>query len=146
MNIEIICGAVIEKDGKIVIVQEGKEKVKGLWNLPAGRMKKHEKLTDAVLREVKEETGLDVALEGIIGIYERISQDGEGALAFYFKTIPISGDLLPQDEEIINAKWITYDEFMEMNDEDLRKCRVKKIVEDSRIRGLIELDFINTIK
>ena len=64
-----VVGAIIEKDGKILLVQETKPAVKGMWNHPAGWLDVKENPLDAVKREVKEETGFDFAPENVLGIY-----------------------------------------------------------------------------
>ena len=67
---KIIAGCVVEKDNKILMVQEGLDFCYGQWNFPAGHVNEFENVTDAAVREVKEETGLDVKLKGVLPICE----------------------------------------------------------------------------
>ena len=55
----IVIGGLIEKN-KFLLVQEAKEKCKGKWNIPAGRMEVNESVIDCLKREIKEETGCDI--------------------------------------------------------------------------------------
>lgn len=53
-------GAIIEKDGKILLIKRNVEPFKGAWAIPGGHIEKYEKAEDAVRREIKEETKLDI--------------------------------------------------------------------------------------
>ncbi len=53
-------GALIFEDGKILLVERGKEPLKGYWSIPGGIVETGEKLVEGIRREVAEETGLDV--------------------------------------------------------------------------------------
>jgi 8-oxo-dGTP diphosphatase len=75
-----------------------------LWNLPGGSVENGETPWDCVIREVKEETGLDIIVEKTIGIY---SKPAENDLVFSYKCQVVSGDLQLSDE----AKAIEYFNF-----------------------------------
>jgi 8-oxo-dGTP diphosphatase len=57
---------------KFLLIEEGKPGREGLFNLPGGHVEGHETLFDAAIREAKEETGYDVELTGVVGIYQSI--------------------------------------------------------------------------
>lgn len=59
----------IIRDGGILLVQRGVEPRKGLWSLPAGFLEIDETVEECALREVKEETNLDVQLTGLLATY-----------------------------------------------------------------------------
>ena len=59
---------IFDSTGRVLLVRQG-EKRGGQWELPGGKVKKKESLPDAVVREVKEETGLDVTPEKLLGIF-----------------------------------------------------------------------------
>lgn len=67
---KVIAGCVVEKDNKILMLQEGLDFCYGQWNYPAGHVDEFENITEAAIREVKEETGLDVKLKGVLPILE----------------------------------------------------------------------------
>jgi 8-oxo-dGTP diphosphatase len=70
-------GALIFEDGKILLVERGKEPLKGYWSLPGGVVETGEKLEEAIRREVSEETGLDVEPYSMFEIFERIIPDSQ---------------------------------------------------------------------
>jgi ADP-ribose pyrophosphatase YjhB (NUDIX family) len=55
--------------GRVLLVQQGKKR-RGQWELPGGRVKKHEPILRALVREVREETGLTVLPEQLIGVFD----------------------------------------------------------------------------
>ena len=59
----------VSKDGKLVLVQRNIDPAFGHWSFPSGYVDRGEVVEDAAVREVKEETGLDVRLNGFIGLY-----------------------------------------------------------------------------
>jgi len=65
-------GGVVVHDGRLLLVRRGRGAGIGLWSVPGGRVDWGETLTDALVREVAEETGLDVVPAGWLGWVERI--------------------------------------------------------------------------
>ena len=62
---KVIVGGIIEKDGKYLLVQEAQEKAYKKWNFPAGHLEFNEGLKQGAIRDIKEETGCDVELDGV---------------------------------------------------------------------------------
>jgi 8-oxo-dGTP diphosphatase len=107
--------AIVEfPDGKILLVKRGTVVFKGYWALPGGRVDVGESVEQAVIREVKEETGLDVEILGKIGEYRETGvQDGieydYQPTCFFVK--PIGGRIKRQEKEIEEAKLFRLDEI-----------------------------------
>jgi ADP-ribose pyrophosphatase YjhB (NUDIX family) len=83
VNPAVGVGAVIVRDGRILLVRRGKDPGRGLWSLPGGRLRGGERLKDAVEREVREETGLLVEAGDLAGVSEIIA-DGPDGQAFHY--------------------------------------------------------------
>ena len=64
---------VVERDGRILMVKRGLEPGIGLWSLPGGYVDRGEPVEVAAEREVLEETGLEVDVTGLVGVF---SQEG----------------------------------------------------------------------
>ena len=72
-------GAVIwNKNHELVLIRRGKEPRRGEWSIPGGRLEWGETLHDALLREVREETGLIVEIGGLIEVVDAISRNSAG--------------------------------------------------------------------
>ena len=68
-------GAVVVHQGRVLLVQRGREPLKGKWSLPGGMLELGESLTQGVVREVQEETGLDVEAVELVELIDRIHKE-----------------------------------------------------------------------
>jgi len=86
---------VLRPDGSIVLVKRGKDPFKGFWALPGGFVKYGERVEEAIKREVLEETGLKVAVEGLVGVYSEPDRDPRGhVISIAFLAREIGGSLM----------------------------------------------------
>ena len=84
----------------------------GGWYLPAGRVEPGETLPDAALREVREEAGIDVVLDGVYRIEHTVLESGGARVRVLFSATP-SDDRAPKsvpDEHTLRAGWFTRSE------------------------------------
>jgi 8-oxo-dGTP diphosphatase len=72
---EVAVGAVVTRDGELLLVRRGHGPAAGEWSLPGGRAQFGEPLHEAVVRETREETGLDVVVQRFLGWVERIDTE-----------------------------------------------------------------------
>lgn len=71
---KVAAGALVVRDGAMLLNQRDIEPGLGKWGLPAGYVDLGERVEEAAIREVKEETGLDVALDGLVGVYTNLER------------------------------------------------------------------------
>mgnify|MGYP002761186040 FL=1 len=104
----LAANALIKEDGKYLMVQEGKEHVKGTYNIPGGGVEHGENPVEAVKREVMEETGLEVtSIDGLIGVFNSYSsKDNHPVIVHVFSCQVEDKEPEPQkDEEILEAEF-----------------------------------------
>jgi ADP-ribose pyrophosphatase YjhB (NUDIX family) len=77
-------GALIFDRGRVLMAKRGKEPLKDWWSLPGGVVELGETLDAAVRREVREETGLEIAPLGVFEVFERIMRDASGAPEYHY--------------------------------------------------------------
>lgn len=93
---EVAVGGVCVRDGHLLVVQRGRGVATGRWSLPGGRVEPGETLAAAVIRELREETGLDVEVGPLCGIAERISEQAHYVIIDYW--VHASGAATPGDD------------------------------------------------
>ncbi|MGI8774008.1 MAG: NUDIX hydrolase [Actinomycetota bacterium] len=104
----IAVGAVVVKDGALLMVRRARAPAQGLWSLPGGRLENNELLTDCVAREVAEETGLEVQVGDLLGIFE-VPGDPHYVI-LDFVAVP-SGDTEPvAGTDATEARWVPLEE------------------------------------
>jgi mutator protein MutT len=76
-------GAVIVHSGRVLLVQRGRDPMKGKWTLPGGALEIGESLVEGVAREVREETGLEVEVLELVELLDRIHRE-DGRVRFHY--------------------------------------------------------------
>jgi 8-oxo-dGTP diphosphatase len=104
-------GAVItDRAGRLLLIKRGHEPEAGRWSLPGGRVEPGETDQQAVVREVREETGLSVACGGLVGEVTRPGRDGQ-ELAIRDYRATVTGGQLTAGDDAADARWVGAAEF-----------------------------------
>jgi 8-oxo-dGTP diphosphatase len=108
-------GALIIDGNRILLVERGKEPLKGYWSLPGGILEVGETLDQAVRREVLEETGLIIEPLEIVELFERIMSDAEGRTEYHYLLVDylcrVTGGKLSADDDASRAEWYEREEL-----------------------------------
>ena len=95
---KVACGVLVERDGQVLLVRRRNEPGRGLWCLPCGFEEADEPPERTAHREAYEETGLDVTLDGVLGIYHYTDDPRGAGITVIFRArcaaaaIPVPGD------------------------------------------------------
>ena len=76
-------GGVVVHEGRVLLIRRGKQPLYGRWVVPGGTVELGEPLEMALVRELKEETGLDVEPFELLTVFDRIERDGERVVYHY---------------------------------------------------------------
>ena len=92
-------GAVVELDGKVVLVRRGMNPMRGYWSLPSGYVERDEAPDQTAVRELEEETGLRVAVDNLLNVYSFSHEGtgGRGVLVLYAAHV-VGGHLQAGDD------------------------------------------------
>lgn len=77
-------GAVTIVEGRVVLIKRRFEPLAGRWSLPGGAVDVGETLQQGLVREMKEETGLDVDVGPVVDVFDRITRDADGHVRFHY--------------------------------------------------------------
>ena len=102
--------AAIVRDDRVLIVRRARTPAHGLYTLPGGGVELGETLEEAVIREVREETALDVAPVELVGFRQAIARDAAGRIERHFVILPFAacliGGEISLNEELAEAHWL----------------------------------------
>jgi len=102
-----VIAAVID-DGRILLTKREDFEV---WCLPGGGVEEGESLAEGAIREVKEETGLEVELTRLVGVYSKMGGGMHDIHAVLYVAKPIGGELRLQEHETIEVAYFPFDQL-----------------------------------
>ena len=108
----IPCVGAVIKDGRgrLLLIKRGHAPGAGLWSLPGGRIEPGETDAEALVREMREETGLVIEAGQLIGTVRRPTQDG-GLLDIRDYAATVTGGTLRAGDDAADARWVAASEL-----------------------------------
>src|SRR5579872_2201283 len=112
-------GAIIIERDQVVLVQRGQAPLQGQWSIPGGMLEVGETLRQAVVREVLEETGLQIEAGELLGVFDRIVRDADERTLYHYVLIDflcrrIAGE--PQAGcDAAEARWFSRGELSQLS-------------------------------
>jgi ADP-ribose pyrophosphatase YjhB (NUDIX family) len=107
-------GAIVLHEGRVLLVRRGRPPAAGKWSVPGGLLDLGETTAEAARREVREECGIDVRVEGLVGVLDRVIRDDAGRVRYHWVLVdylarPASTELTVGDDAA-EARWVALDE------------------------------------
>jgi ADP-ribose pyrophosphatase YjhB (NUDIX family) len=102
-------GAVIVNEGRVLLICRGSEPLKGDWSLPGGLLELGESLHQGVIREVREETGLEVEPLQLVELLDRVHRQGQRVQYHYVIAdylCQLKGGELRAASDAVAARWV----------------------------------------
>jgi mutator protein MutT len=108
-------GAVVVRDGRVLLARRGKAPSYGLWSLPGGAVELGERVKDAVRREIREECGIEIEVTDVVEVFERLVPDADGRVQYHYVILDYvarwqSGEPGGSDE-VLESRWVRPEEF-----------------------------------
>ncbi|SFK23641.1 NUDIX hydrolase [Amycolatopsis sacchari] len=98
--VRCVGGILHDPDGRLLVIRRGHEPGRGLWSLPGGRVEPGESDEQAVVREMREETGLEVRPGALVGMVVR------GRYEIYDYACEVTGGTLRPGDDADEARWV----------------------------------------
>ena len=107
-------GAVIIKEGKIALIKRGNEPSMGKWTIPGGLVELGESPDQSVVRETKEETGLDVGNPSLMDVVSNVDLDEKGKVKYHYVIIDylvhVKAGTAEASSDAVELRWVPYNE------------------------------------
>lgn len=111
-------GAVVIKDGRVLLVRRGIPPNKGLWAIPGGSLKLGETLQQGAEREILEETGITIRAGDPFYSFDFIQRDGNGRILFHYVIVDMMGDYIAGEvkaaDDAQDARWFLPEEIKDL--------------------------------
>ncbi len=110
-----VAAVIWNAEGDVLLIRRAKEPRKGQWSLPGGKLEFGETLIEGVRREVREETGLEVEILGLVDVAETIRDASVGAADDHFVLIDYGARVISGTAEAASdaaeARWFSVEEL-----------------------------------
>ncbi len=107
-------GAVIIRECKIALIKRGNEPARGKWTIPGGLVELAESPEQAVVREAKEETGLDVADPCLMDVVSNVDLDEKGRVKYHYVIIEyfvrVKAGAAEASSDAVELRWVPFNE------------------------------------
>jgi 8-oxo-dGTP diphosphatase len=123
--------AIILFEGKVVLIRRGNDPYKGMLALPGGFVEADETVEQAVLRETKEETGLDVEIMRLVGVYSDPGRDPRGPTVSVCYRVNVTGGVLGAASDAAAVELASPEEMQQLAFDHSR------MIHDARMAGLL---------
>lgn len=132
--------ACLFRAGKVLLVERGQAPFEGKWSLPGGRVERGERLEEAVAREVREETGLDMPYFQFFCIHEAISDETHAVIAVHrgAREVPVGQEPVA-GADARACRFVEIAELPAMAAQDLLTSGLTPIVESAHRSHLLGL-------
>lgn len=132
MRPEICVGAVVVDDERLLMIRRGHGPAAGEWSVPGGRVEVGETLAEAVVREVMEETGLEVVCDDLLGWVERISDEDHFVILDFRASLLGGADEPTAGDDAAEAAWVPLHQVSDL-------ALVEGLAEFLRDHGVLQL-------
>lgn len=103
-------GVVVVDEGRLLLVRRRDPPDEGLWTIPGGLVELGERVEEAAVREVEEETGVRVKLQGLLDVVNKIVRDEAGRVKYHYVIVDFLGKPLTKEvkasSEVLDAAWV----------------------------------------
>ena len=108
-------GAVVIHAGRILLARRGKPPRAGDWSLPGGAQVVGETVFEAARREIREETGLEIEVLGVVDVVDSIQRDDDGRVRYHYTLVDVvaeaAGDGAEASDDAAAVGWFALDEL-----------------------------------
>jgi len=108
-----VVACIIDAEDRVLLTRRCIEPFCSQWVMPGGKIDHGEAITVALHREIREEVGIEVQVEGLIDVYEHVNVGDrqDHFVILYYRARPLSYELSPNGTECTEARWFSRDDL-----------------------------------
>jgi 8-oxo-dGTP diphosphatase len=124
-----VVAVIVDDDGRVLLTRRSIPPFLDLWVMPGGKIDLGEPILEALKREVHEEVGLEVEVEGLVDVFEHITPGDENChfVILYYRCRPLYCDVIHNAQEVAEAAWVSCHELVNYPMPDGARFILKKI-------------------
>ena len=112
-------GAVVLREGRVLLVRRGVAPANGLWAIPGGALELGETLKEAAEREILEETGITIRAGEPVFTCDVLVRDDDGRIRFHYVIVDLAADYVSGEvmggDDALEARWVAPEELPELS-------------------------------
>ena len=119
-------GVVVFRGSEVLLAQRGRHPRQFTWSIPGGAQEIGETVREAAIREIREETGLEIDILGLVDVVDAINREADGRVLFHYTLVDLfaewrSGEAIAGDD-VAAVRWVALDQ--------LEKYRLRRVTHD----------------
>lgn len=123
-------GVVIFKGDEVLLAERAMRPHGRMWSIPGGGQELGETVFEAGIREIREETGLEIRIGGLVDVVDVIDRDDKDGVRFHYTLVDlyaewVSGEAVA-DDDVSAVKWVRFDALHEIELRDITRAVIEK--------------------
>lgn len=112
-----VVACIIDEKERVLLTRRCIEPFCGQWVMPGGKVDHGEPLLEALHREVREEVGIEVHIDGLLDVYEHVAvgENNDHYVILYYRAHPVTSELQPNNMEVTEAQWVAAEQLINYN-------------------------------
>jgi ADP-ribose pyrophosphatase YjhB (NUDIX family) len=108
-------GAIVWRGDDVLLIRRGQPPRAGEWSIPGGGLELGETVAEAAIREVLEETGIDITVTDIVTVVDMIEHDADGRVQFHYVLVDVNAEWVRSEPQAatdaVEVRWSSIEEL-----------------------------------
>lgn len=136
-----VVAVIVDERDRVLLTRRAIPPFRDLWVMPGGKIDLGEPMIRALHREVREEVGLEVGVDGLVDVFEHLTPGPENDhfVILYYRCHPVTRELAPNPAEVAEARWVPREELASVPLADGARYIVGQLFPEHRANGIRNL-------